>query len=161
MQTRGVLASPVAGIGAESAVVQLGRPGGLDKGRVVEVLGLASALLPDEEPLVARQYLVGPVRYKGQGLIPGDLPPFAGHSLSIGSDQRGLHPVGIINGHDLGKALGAQRAAVARVLWKTLDVDQSPVDPAGPDATVLLADPAGRGHPLVGCGGRLIWRRGN
>ena len=161
VQPGGVLASSVSSIGAEGAVVQLGRAAGLDKSSVVEILRLASPLLPDQESGIPLPHLVHPLRHQGKGLIPRGLPPFARHPLSIGTDQRCLHPVRVVHGHNLGKALGAQGAAVARVLREPLELDHAPIDPVGQHATVLLADPAGRGHPLVGCGGRLIWRRGN
>ncbi len=82
----GVFKGSVAGVGAIGAVVELGGPGSVHEGVVVEVLRFAAALLPDEQARVPVSNISHFVAHKGQRLIPRGLAPLSRHAFLVGAN---------------------------------------------------------------------------
>ncbi len=139
-------------------MVELGGAGGLHEGGVVELLRLAAALLPDQEALVPLPHILDLGRHEIERLVPGGLAPLPRPSLGVRPNERRLHPVGVVDRHDLGNALGAELPPVPRVRRVPLELDHPPVDLAGEHPAVLLADPTGGGDPFLLAGFRALYR---
>ncbi len=114
----------------------------LDEGVVIEVFRFAPTLLPKHQLRVLGADLSDLLGDKVESFFPTRPAPLSGRALGVGADERPLHPIGVVDGLDLGLTLRAKRPVVAWVPRIPLELHDSPVDSAGNHSAVLFADPA-------------------
>ena len=149
VKTIGVFSGAVAGIRAVGTMMQLGRPGCLNKGIVIKFLRLTPPLLPHQEPFILFSHLFNLIAHQCQGIIPRYFSPLSRLSLRICPQQRSFYAVRVVDRHYLGLPLNTQCPPVPLMVWVALKLHYPPIHYPGEHTTILLTYPAGCWQPLL------------